>query len=62
MNGDKGLSITMTICILVYENSGKPGCDQKYDDKSFYVNFYAVVDNNMDIFCWHCLLVLYIYI
>lgn len=51
MNGDKGLSITMTICILVYENSGKPGCDQKYDDKSFYVNFYAVVANNMDIFC-----------
>lgn len=32
MNGDKGLSITMMTCILAYENSGKPGYDQKYDE------------------------------
>jgi hypothetical protein len=26
---DRGLSIIMTTCTLAYENSGKPGYDQK---------------------------------
>lgn len=50
MNGDKGLSITMTICTLAYENSGKPGYDQKYDDIFFHVHFYAVIESNTQIF------------